>query len=249
MKSSQVEDRKVESEYAVGVTMGSIENVERRTSGVDVDIRVGIVEWRSVVGRRLGEMEKEGRSESDGYIVRGGAEVGVTMRRVRIRSRGARTVAAIAVAAIATARDMNGDGLSIMSRPPIPLAVVLMRPGSGTLRSAESRPRVQLSVVLSRKLYMKVTFVPFQTPHADSFCHSCAITSSKASGLLSSSFRGASGGACVGVESLDRLGPCLLLLSGLRDDSPPGEKGCSCLLGAVLVKYPGESSSDSSSEG
>lgn len=79
-------------------------------------------------------------------------DIGEIMRRVRTRSRGARRVAAIAVAATATERDINGLGLSIMSRPPIPLAVVPIMPGSGTLRRADNALRNQLSVVLRRKL-------------------------------------------------------------------------------------------------
>lgn len=77
--------------------------------------------------------------------------MGVTIKRVRMRSRGARREAAMAVAATATPSDINGLGLSIMSRPPIPLAAVI-RPGSGTFRMAEIALRSQLSVVLSRKL-------------------------------------------------------------------------------------------------
>jgi hypothetical protein len=147
-----VEERKVEKEYVVGVTTGSMEKVERRTSGVEEDIMVGTMAWRRVAEMRLGEMEKEGRRERDGYIVRGGAEVGVTISRVRMRSRGARRVAAMAVAATATLRDRRGEGLSIMSRPPMPLAPAPMKPESGMLRSADSMLRVQLSVVLRRKL-------------------------------------------------------------------------------------------------
>lgn len=55
---------------------------------------------------------------------------------------------------------------------------------------------------------MKVAFVPFQTPHADSFCHNWAITSNRESAFRSSSLRAAGGGACVGVEASDRLGVC-----------------------------------------
>lgn len=77
--------------------------------------------------------------------------MGVTIRRVRMRSRGARRAAAIAVAATATPRDINGDGLSIMSSPPMPLADETS-PGSGTLRMADMALRNQLSVVLRRKL-------------------------------------------------------------------------------------------------
>ena len=119
---------------------------------MDEDIIVGMVAWRRVTGIRLGERPSVGRRERDGYMVRGGAFVGVTIRRVRTRSRGARAKAAIAVADTATARARSGLGLSIMSRPPIPLAAGPMSPESGMLSTAESRLRVQLSVVLRRKL-------------------------------------------------------------------------------------------------
>lgn len=132
--------------------MGSMLNVERRRSGVDVDIKVGTQACSNVAGSRLGEMEKEGRRARQGYIERGGEEMGVTMSRVRIISRGARIVAAMAVAATATPRDMSGLGLSIISKPPMPVTALPIRPGSGTLRRADIALRSQLSVVLRRKL-------------------------------------------------------------------------------------------------
>jgi hypothetical protein len=102
---------------------------------------------------------------------RGEELMGVTMSRVRTISRGARRVAAMAVAATATPSDVNGLGLSNMSSPPM-LAADPTRPGSGMLRRADMALLNQFSVVLSRKLYMKVQFVLFHTPHAASFCHS-----------------------------------------------------------------------------
>lgn len=129
-----------------------MEKVERRTKGVDDEIIVGRVAWIRVAGSKLGGRDNEGRRERDGHIVRGGADVGVTMRRVRMRSRGARARAAMALAATATARDVNGLGLSIMSSPPMPLAEAPISPGSGTLSNADNKLRVQLSVVLRRKL-------------------------------------------------------------------------------------------------
>jgi len=111
-----------------------------------------MVAWRRVAGIRFGERARDGRRERDGYMVRGGAFVGVMISRVRTMSRGASAKAAIAVADTATARARSGLGLSIMSRPPIPLAAVPTSPESGMLSSAESRLRVQLSVVLRRKL-------------------------------------------------------------------------------------------------
>ena len=151
-KSSTVEERKVAKEYVEGVIMGSIAKVERRTRGVEADIRVGRQAWRRVAGRRLVGTDIEGRRDREGRMVRGGAEVGVTIRRVRMRSRGARDIAATAAAATATAKDSSGEGESIMSRPPMPDAEVPMRPESGMLRSAESMLRVHDSVVRRRKL-------------------------------------------------------------------------------------------------
>jgi hypothetical protein len=102
---------------------------------------------------------------------------------------------------------------------------------------------------------MKVQLVLFHTPHADSFCHSCAITSSNESGRLSSSLRMADGGGRVGVRDRDGLSLCLWRRRGDLDSETPdreteGEYGdVGFMRGAVDVKYPGESSSDSSSEG
>ena len=172
MNSSAVEERKVLNEYVVGVMIGSMLSVERRRSGVEDEMRVGMQACNNVAGRMFEDTDIEGRSERQGYMERGAEEMGVTIRRVRMRSRGARIMAAIAVAATATPRDMRGEGLSIMSRPPIPLAVAPTVPGSGMLRRAEMALRNQLSVVLRRKLYINVQLVPFHTPHADSFCHS-----------------------------------------------------------------------------
>jgi hypothetical protein len=131
--------------------MGSILRVERRKSGVDEEIRVGMQACIMVAGNRDGEMEKEGRRFRQGYMDRGEEEMGVTIRRVRTMSRGARRVAAMAVAATATPSEVNGLGLSSMSSPPM-LAADPTRPGSGMLRRAEMALRNQFSVVLRRKL-------------------------------------------------------------------------------------------------
>jgi hypothetical protein len=105
-----------------------------------------------VAGSKPGEMVKDGSRERHGYMERGDDEIGVTMRRVRTMSRGARRIAAIAVAVTATPKDVSGLGLSTISSPPMPDAAVPKSPGSGTLRTAEIRLRNQPSVVLRRKL-------------------------------------------------------------------------------------------------
>jgi hypothetical protein len=141
----------VPTEYVVGVRIGSMLSVERNSSGVDEDTRVGMHACSKVAGSNLGATENEGSKERQGYMERGWEEIGVTRRRVRMRSRGARMVAAMAVAATATASEVSGEGESIISRPPMP-PVEPTRPGSGTLRMAQIALRNQLSVVLSRKL-------------------------------------------------------------------------------------------------
>lgn len=139
-------------EYVVGVRIGSIESVDRRRSGVEEDMSVGMHACSNVAGIRREEIENEGSRDRQGYMERGWEEMGVTIRRVRTRSMGARIVAAMAVAATAIASDVRGEGESIMSRPPMPLPVVPIRPGSGTFKTAQIALRNQLSVVLRRKL-------------------------------------------------------------------------------------------------
>jgi len=70
---------------------------------------------------------------------------------------------------------------------------------------------------------MKVQFVAFHTPHADSFCHSCAMTSRSESARLRSSLRRAGGGGRVGVRERDWLSACLWRFRGDRDGERVGE--------------------------
>jgi hypothetical protein len=70
---------------------------------------------------------------------------------------------------------------------------------------------------------MKVQFVPFHTPQADSFCHNCPITSSRASARFSSSFSADDGGGWVGVREGDRLSSRLWRLRGDLDGEVMGE--------------------------
>jgi hypothetical protein len=152
MKSSAVEERKVLKEYVVGVRIGSTFNILLRKSGVEEERSVGMQACMIVAGSKLGEMVKEGKRERHGYILRGEALIGEMIRRVRTISRGARSMAAMAVAATATPKLVNGLGLSNISSPPIPLPAAPTRPGSGILSKAQIALRNQPSVVLSRKL-------------------------------------------------------------------------------------------------
>lgn len=83
---------------------------------------------------------------------------------------------------------------------------------------------------------MKVTFVPFHTPHADSFCQSWAITSRSESARFRSSLRRVGWGARVGVCERERLCTCLWRLLGDCGRDSLGEYvGCG-RRGAVVVK-------------
>ena len=106
--------------------------------------------------------------------------VGVSISLVRIVSSGERSAPAMPAAAIAILSDDSGDGLSIMSRPPIPVKAPLLLapiPGSGRFKIAASVDLVQTSSVLNRSEYRNVTFVPFQMPHAPSRVHDWLKTS------------------------------------------------------------------------
>lgn len=65
-KSSAVEEKNVAKEYVVGVRRGSTLRVDLRTSGVDVEIKVGTQALRRVDARRRGETVHEGRRERQG---------------------------------------------------------------------------------------------------------------------------------------------------------------------------------------
>jgi len=74
---------------------------------------------------------------------------------------------------------------------------------------------------------MKVLLVAFQTPQADSFCHSWPMTSSRASGRFSSRRRGAGGAGAerVGVAERERLVTGRWRRGGERAGEGPGEYG------------------------
>jgi len=160
--------------------------------GKDVERKVGIVEWRRVMGRRDGGMLREGRMRRFGISARGVEVIGVMIRllhvslltpksmkrrfpyRVRTMSNGAKINAATPAEATATTRLAIGLGLSSTFNFPKfdGTAAGEINVGSGRLRIADRKLRVQVSIVLSNTLYTNVEFVPFHTPHALSFCHS-----------------------------------------------------------------------------
>lgn len=106
--------------------------------------------------------------------------------RVRTMSMGARMRPAIPAAPTATAILATGLGLSSILMLPAGLPSA-SNVASGRSSIADSRLLVHVSIVRSSTLYTKVLFVPFQTPHAPSFDHSCVSTSMRESFRRSSS--------------------------------------------------------------
>ena len=101
-----------------GVKSGSIPNLDRRKSGVDADINVGIVECRSAVGAREKGNVQLGRVFKVASIDRGGWVDGVRISLVRAMSIGARIIPAMPAAETATVRDARGEGDDNKSSPP-----------------------------------------------------------------------------------------------------------------------------------
>src|ERR1700760_2160366 len=94
-------------------------------------------------------------------------------------STGANRQPAIAAAVTTTLKLAIGLGESRIEGP-LPLltpSAALSSVGSGMSRSAERQLRVHVSIVFNNTPYMKVEFVPFQTPNADSLFQSCEMTS------------------------------------------------------------------------
>jgi len=215
-KSSMTELAKVAKLYVPGATTGSTEKVLLSSNGVEDEITVGNVACNNVGAANFAVSVHDRKLRSAGQIVRGfplfaSPWTGVTIRRVRIRSSGASTAAAIPAAATATLRDNKGELLSTISSPPMPEppAPAPTSPGSGIFNSAAKRLRIHDSDVLSRKLYTKVTFVAFQTPQADSWAQSWEMTSRREAGWWRANVYarwGRPGLDCVGVEVLEREG-------------------------------------------
>jgi hypothetical protein len=63
-----------------GVWIGSIRSQLRMNRGREVLSRVGIVEWRTVIGRRVGGQERLGRDLREGRRARGVEDVGVKIK-------------------------------------------------------------------------------------------------------------------------------------------------------------------------
>jgi len=110
---------KVAIAYMAGVMYGSMPSFDLKNKGVDAEIRVGNVEWRSTVGAMENGNVQLGNVLRVASIDRGGCVEGVRINFVRAISRGARMMPATAAAEMATASEPRGDGEESMSRPPV----------------------------------------------------------------------------------------------------------------------------------
>ena len=109
-------------------------------------MKVGIVEWRMVVGARERGTVQLGRDFNVEMMERGGCADGVSISLVLAMSKGASIVPAIPAAETATARDDSGNAEERISNPPVyvpgPDGVRLKeRPGSGRAKTAEMTDR------------------------------------------------------------------------------------------------------------
>lgn len=122
---------------------------------MEVERRVGRVWWRAVGSQRVLGQRSEGRRFRLLRTPRGWCEVGVRIRRVRIRSRGARRRPERQLARLITARLVRGEAESERSRPlvPVPREGIRLTSGpfkSGRPKTASSKDRRKESVVRRR---------------------------------------------------------------------------------------------------
>lgn len=148
--SSRVCVIKVAMVYRFGFSTGSTPSFDRRNNGVDADMKVGTIAFRTVTGAIESGRVQEFNDPSVERMDRGGCVDGVNMSFVRAISNGARTVPAIPAADTATTREVRGEGEDRISRPPVNIDCEKgwnERPGSGRARRAEINDLVKEVIV------------------------------------------------------------------------------------------------------
>ena len=136
----------VATEYMLGVSTGSIPNLERRNNGVETEISVGIVEFSIAAGVIEKGKVQLGSVFNVATIDLGGCVEGVRMSFVRAMSRGASMMPAKPAEETATASEARGEGDDNISRPPAwetDGTAVKESPGSGSAMNAERNDRIK----------------------------------------------------------------------------------------------------------
>lgn len=90
-----------------------------KNNGMDAEMKVGKVEWRSAVGAMEKGNVQLGKVPRVARIERGGCVAGVSISLVLAISIGSRRIPAIPAAQTATANELRGDGEDKISRPPV----------------------------------------------------------------------------------------------------------------------------------
>lgn len=116
--SSSVCVIKVAMVYRFGFSTGSTPSFDRRNSGVDADIKVGIIAFKIVTGAIENGRVQEFNDLSVERMDRGGCIDGVNISFVRAVSNGVRMIPAIPAADITTTREVRGEGDDKISSPP-----------------------------------------------------------------------------------------------------------------------------------
>lgn len=145
---------KVARTYRPEVCRGSTRSLERKNNGRDVDMKVGIVECRSVTGAMDHGKVHDERELRVGRTDLGGWVEGVSMSLVLAMSSGARIIPANPAANTTIEREAIGTGEESISRPPTEPAGGLIwkeRLGSGTAKAAAKNERVK-DVIVDRSI-------------------------------------------------------------------------------------------------
>jgi hypothetical protein len=153
MPRSRAEDKNVPTDHDVGFMAGSRPRYDRRKKGVAFETNVGIVDDRSVIGRRCAGIRYAGDRVCRVPIkVLGPSLAGVRMSRVRAASTGARTRAESDEAAVAMSTVAAGESDDKTAESGTVDEEEYKTSCSATPNSAARKLRKNVSSVLDRML-------------------------------------------------------------------------------------------------
>ena len=154
MDRSIAEERKLAIDHVVGFMLGSSRRYERRSTGVEVEMRVGSVEVKKVIGSKWnGGRYGVDRVRIDPRRLLGSSEEGVRIRRVRAASTGESSRAAMDAAAVEMSTVATGEvDAKIEVSGMADVLNGISTSGSAIPKSAARKPRTKVSMVRARTL-------------------------------------------------------------------------------------------------
>lgn len=192
---SRAEEAKVAIDHDVEFMAGSRPKYERRTNGVTLERKVGIVDVRTVIGIRWPGMRYAGeRVRSVPNSVRGSSVDGVRISLVFAASTGARTSADRDAAAVAMSTVAAGEIDDRTEESGIVEDDVKSTSCSAMPKSAAKKLRKKVSRVLERMLWMNAVLVPFHMDRAPLLLEREDRASIRECEFLSSNLPGSVGG-------------------------------------------------------